>query len=210
MGFWCESTAFAQVGVFRNNSSQGHNLKYYASSFCNAAGELVLEKFSVCLGAPGAPKWQRRSRCGPACPLLGNRGGSWNWLGVRLFPGAPGAPETGGEFGAVVPIAVSRTKPIIGVVRFRFFWFFAQHVWAPHAFFLGGFHGQGQRVLAHARMFSFIVCPADICKSAPRVASVDLFRNTATLRNSCASDWIHPSGPPLLGVVQCGLRHEWI
>ena len=56
MGFWCESIAFAQVGVFRNNSSQGHNFKYYASSFSNAAAELVLEAFSVCLGAPGAPQ----------------------------------------------------------------------------------------------------------------------------------------------------------
>ena len=56
MGFWCESLAFAQVGVFRNNSSQGHNLKYYASSFCNTAADLVLEAFSVNLRAPGAPK----------------------------------------------------------------------------------------------------------------------------------------------------------
>ena len=31
-----------------------------------------------------------------------------------------------------------------------------------------------------------------------------------TLRNPCASDWIHPSGPAKLGVVQCGLRHEWL
>ena len=56
MGFWCASLAFAQIGMFRNNSSPGHNFKYYASSFFDAAAEPVLEAFSVYLGAPGAPQ----------------------------------------------------------------------------------------------------------------------------------------------------------
>ena len=174
------------------------------------AADLVLEAFSVYLGAPGAPQTLRRSRCGPACALLGNKGEAGTGLACACFRGRQALPESGGEFGAVLPIAVSRTKPIIGGVRFRFFFVFGAPRLGTSRIFLAVFHGQGRGVLAHARMFSFIVCPADICKSAPRVASVDLFRNTATLRNSCASDWIHPSGPPLLGVVQCGLRHEGI
>ena len=91
---------------------------------------------SACIwGRLALPKWLRRSRCGPACALLGNKGEAGTGLACACFRGRQALPESGGEFGAVLPIAVSRTKPIIGVVRFRLFWFFAQHVWAPHAFF---------------------------------------------------------------------------
>ena len=55
MGFWCESFAFAQVRVCRNNSLKGHHFKYYASSFCNAAAELVLKAFSMFFGGVWRP-----------------------------------------------------------------------------------------------------------------------------------------------------------
>ena len=79
MGFWCESFAFAQVGVFRNNSSQGHNFKYYASSFLNASAELVLEAVSVFLGASGAPQMAAQVEVWASMRFVGEWGGSWDW-----------------------------------------------------------------------------------------------------------------------------------
>ena len=127
----------------RNNSSPGHNFKYYASSFFNVAADLVLEAVGVYLGAPGAPQTLRRSRCGPACALLGNKGEAGTGLACACFRGRQALPESGGEFGAVLPIAVSRTKPIIGGVRFRFFFVFGAALLGTSRIFFGGFPWAG-------------------------------------------------------------------
>ena len=76
-------------------------------------------------------------------PLLGNRGGAGTGLPCAYFQGRQVLPESEGEFGAVVPIAVSRTKPIIEGAGFRFFLFLARRVWAQNAFFGAFFCGEG-------------------------------------------------------------------
>ena len=95
------------------------------------------------LGAPGAPQTLRRSRCGPACALLGNKGEAGTGLACACFRGRQALPESGGEFGAVLPIAVSRTKPIIGGVRFRFFFVFGAALLGTSRIFFGGFPWAG-------------------------------------------------------------------
>ena len=78
MGFCCEIVAFAQVGVLRNNASQGHNFKYYASSFCDAAAEPVLEAFGVSLGAPGAPQMAAQVEVRASVRFVVQQGGRWD------------------------------------------------------------------------------------------------------------------------------------
>ena len=94
-------------------------------------------------GRLALPKWLRRSRCGPACALLGNKGEAGTGLACACFRGRQALPESGGEFGAVLPIAVSRTKPIIGGVRFRFFFVFGAALLGTSRIFFGGFPWAG-------------------------------------------------------------------
>ena len=124
VGFWCESLAFAQVGVFRNNCSQGLNFKHYASPFLDASAELVLEAFSVDLGAPGAPQMAAEVEVWASVRFIGEWGGAGTGLARACFQGLQALTETGSDFGAALPTAVLRTKPIMGRVRFRFFFVF--------------------------------------------------------------------------------------
>ena len=163
MGFWCESFAFAQVGVCRNNSSQGHAFKYHPSSFCDAAAGPVLEAFGAVLG--GA--WRPPKSCAVGGRASARFVGDWEAAGPGLpcayFQGRQAVPESGGEFGGVVPILVSRRRPTVEGVGSPIFFVSARRVWTPNAFCDAVFHVLGAWVWVHARVFSWIVRADSTC-----------------------------------------------
>ena len=86
-------------------------------------------------------KWLRRSRCGPACADLGNEGGAGTGLVCACFQGRQVLLETEGDFGALLPKTVLRTKPIMGGVRFQIFFVFGAPRLGFLQIFFALFHG---------------------------------------------------------------------